>query len=319
MKTFNYFFMIENSESYQPIVAIIGAGNVGSHIAAACLLKNLPAHVLLCDNDENFEAAQVMDLKDSRMFCKKTSIEGGNLGEKKMSDADIFVITAGVRQEPGEDRCSLLARNVQVLQGIKAKIGTIKPTALIILVTNPVDVLTEMAVHIFELPRTQVFGTGTLLDSARLRWRLAEYFDRHIDDVDGYVIGEHGDSELVAWSSVTLSKRIPEEEKKRIGEEIKNAAYQIIQGKGSTFFGIGAVAAQLLSYILSDSKKIIPLSCSLQGEYGVNGISLGVPVKIGKRGIEKIQELELLPEEKEKFLASAEKLKKLFFECQRKT
>ncbi len=308
----------EISLEFKPIVAIIGAGNVGSHIAAACLLKNLPAHILLCDSDEDFEAAQVMDLKDSRMFCKKTKIEGGNLGEKKMSDADIFVITAGVRQEPGEDRCSLLARNVQVLQGIKEKIGTIKPSALIILVTNPVDVLTEMAVHIFDLPRTQVFGTGTLLDSARLRWRLAERFDRHIDDVDGFVIGEHGDSEVVAWSSVSLSHRLSLKEKEQMSSEIKNAAYSIIQGKGSTYFGIGAVTAQLLSFILSDSKKIIPLSCSLQGEYGVEGIALGVPVKIGRKGIEKIYELEIDAFEKEGFLKSAEKLKSLFLECQRK-
>lgn len=303
------------SKNYQPVIAIVGAGNVGSHIAAACLLKNLPAHILLCDHDEDFEAAQVMDLKDSKMFCKKTSIEQGNLNDSQFAKADIFVITAGVKQEPNEDRCSLLARNIAVLQGIKEKIGNISPDALIIMVTNPVDVLTQLAVEIFNLPRTQVFGTGTLLDSARLRWRLAEKFDRHIDDVDGFVIGEHGDSELVAWSSVALSDRLSDQEKNTIAHQVKTAAYEIIQGKGATYFGIGAVSAQLLSFILSDSKKIIPLSCSLQGEYGFSDIALGVPVKIGRGGIEKIYELDLFPEEQEKLKNSADKMKAMLMKC----
>lgn len=269
------------------------------------------------DMNEKFENAQVLDLKDILMFSPKSSVSAANIDSKGLKNADIFVITAGAKQNPGENRCQLLSKNIKILQSIHRGIGTMKKSALVIMVTNPVDVLTQLAVEIFCLPSSQVFGTGTLLDSARLRWRLAEKFERNIADVDGFVLGEHGDSEFVAWSSVRKSKEISSEEKKQIEKDVMMEAYEIIEGKGSTYFGIGAAAAELLDHIVSDSKKIFPLSCCLNGEYGVNDIALGVPAKIGRKGIEKIYELDLEQQEQEKFLASSEKLKKLFLECER--
>jgi len=267
------------------------------------------------DTNEEFEKSQILDLKDQRMFCKNTSVAGVSLQDPIFAETDIFVITAGAKQAPGENRCQLLGRNVSLLQKIKNNIGTIKSTALIIIVTNPVDILTECAVQIFGLPKSQVIGTGTLLDTARLRWRLAEKFQRNIHDVNGMVLGEHGDSEHVAWSTCLLADRLTETEKNEIEKAVKESAYRIIEGKGSTYFGIGVVTATLLQDILNDSKKILPLSASLTGEYSIEGISLGVPVKIGRNGIEEIYELPLLPREKQKLHDSAHKLKTLFSEC----
>jgi L-lactate dehydrogenase len=307
-----YFF-----SGMKPKIAIIGAGNVGSHIVSSSILKNISADFLLIDMNEKFENAQVLDIKDILLFSPNSHIKGSDFGSKELSEADIFVITAGVSQKPGETRCELLGRNVKILQEIKNAIGTIKPSALVIIVTNPVDILTQMAKEIFGLPKNQVFGTGTLLDSARLEWRLAEKLNRNILDVKGYVLGEHGDSEFVAWSSVSQSEKFSPQEREKIETSVKKEAYEIIEGKGSTFFGIGGATAELLSHIVNDSQKIFPLSCPLNGEYGIEGISIGVPAKIGKNGIEEIYEIPLKAEEYKKLLTSAEKLKTLFCECSR--
>ena len=303
-------------KSTNPTIAVIGAGNVGAHIVSASLLKNISANFLLIDMNEKFENAQVLDLRDVQMFSPDASIAGADIGKGKVQQADIIVITAGAKQNPGESRCELLSKNIQILQSIKKGIGDINPKALIVMVTNPVDVLTQLAVDIFKLPKTQVFGTGTLLDSARLRWRLADKFDRNIADVDGYVLGEHGDSEFIAWSHVSKAKEINTKEKAEIERSVMMQAYEIIEGKGSTYFGIGAATAELLKNIVSDSKKILPLSCCLTGEYGLNGVALGIPAKIGRNGIEKIYELDLTKDEQEKLELSAQKLKKLFNQCE---
>lgn len=303
-------------------IAIIGSGNVGAHIASSSLLKNIPADFFLVDQNEKFEQAQVLDMKDILLFAPYSSISGKNFGDPELSQCDIFIITAGAKQQMGETRCSLLGRNVKILQSIKDSLGEIKPSALVIVVTNPVDVLTQVAAEIFNLPKGQVFGTGTYLDSDRLKWRLAEKFNRNILDIQGFVMGEHGDSEFVAWSTVNKEFSLSDDEKKQLQEKTTNAAYKIIEGKGSTYFGIGAVAAELISHIVADSQKILPLSCPLNGEYGINGISLGVPVKVGKYGISEVIELNLLEDEQkkleasaEKLKASAEKLKGLFLQC----
>ncbi len=296
-------------------IAVIGAGNVGSHIVASALLKNISADFLLIDRDEAFEAAQVLDIKDILLFAPNSHVQCASFGDKNLEEVDIFVITAGSNQKPGESRCELLGRNIQILQSIKTQMGKIKKEAIIILVSNPVDILTQAAVGIFGLPKGQVFGTGTLLDSARLKWRLAEIHNRNISDIRGIVMGEHGDSEFVAWSTVTGQERISEKQKSEISESVMKEAYEIIEGKGSTFFGIGAATAELLEHIVNDSKKILPLSCPLNGEYGLSGVSVGVPAKVGRNGIEKIYEFSLEHDEYKKLLSSAEKLKKLLTEC----
>ncbi len=297
-------------------IAIIGAGNVGAHTASSIIHRNIAAQIYLVDQAENFEAAQVLDLKDSLLFHPKAQVFGANFGDKVLSDIDVFVITAGAKQKEGESRCKLLGRNIQVLQQIKKDIGPIKSSAIIIMITNPVDVLTKAAAEIFDLPWGQVFGTGTLLDSSRLRWRLAEKFKLNVENTHGMVLGEHGDSEFVAWSMVTGKEDLTEKDRELLEKEVREEAYKIIEGKGSTYFGIGAACAEFIEHIFSDSGVILPASVPLNGQYGIEGISVGVPAKIGAKGILEIVKKDLTETEQKKLKLSAEKLKKLFEGCE---
>lgn len=295
-------------------VTIIGAGNVGAHIASRMISENLPVHVHLLDMAEAFEAAQVLDLKDGLMFSPNAHVSGVDFGDEAIAQTDVFVITAGAKQKPGETRTDLLARNAAILKDIAGKLSNMKKDAFVLLVSNPVDVLTQLATTYFDLPAGHVIGSGTLLDTSRLRWRLSERFDLSVHDATGYVMGEHGDSEFVAWSAVNRSSELTDEEKEIIATQTREAAYEIIAGKGATFFGIGASATQIVKAILFDQQFVYPVSAPLTGQYGLEGVSLGVPAVIGAGGIEKVIELELTPDETEKLNASAAKLKELLEE-----
>ena len=289
-------------------VAIIGAGNVGAHIASAAVNKNLAAEFLLIDQNQEFETAQVLDLCDSLLFSHNSRVYSADYKDKKVQSADIFVITAGANQKPGETRLDLVYKNVAILKSIKKSLGTLKKSAIVILVTNPVDVLTALAAEIFELPNSQVFGSGTLLDTARLRWRLARKLDKNISNVHGYVLGEHGDSEFVAWSTVEGTDKISRDYQQKTETRVREEAYKIIAGKGATYFGIGAAVAEIIQSILNNSEKVFPLSVVLNGEYGISNIALGVPAKLGEKGIMEVIELGLPPEELAKLQNSAKKL-----------
>jgi len=264
-----------------------------------------------------YEDAQVLDLKDTLLFSPQTHIDGVDFGDAELSDCDVFVITAGAKQKPGETRCDLLARNSVILKNIRQSLVSLSPQAIVILVTNPVDILTRLAAEIFDLPNGQVFGSGTLLDSARLRWRLSETLAMPIDQVNGWVLGEHGDSEFVAWSSVSHAEKLDTHTRAQIQSATMREAYEIISGKGATWFGIGAAVAQILQSIVFDKKQILPVSTPLHGEYGIEDIALGVPCIIGTGGVEKIIEIPLSDTEQTKMQASADKLRLLFAECPR--
>jgi len=289
-------------------ITIVGAGQVGAHIASACIARELDADITMIDERQTCETAQVLDLQDAIYFSKNTKIGCGDYGDKDVEDSDIFVITAGAAQKPGETRLQLVEKNTSILQSIIASLGNIKPTAIVILVTNPVDVLTFKAHEILNLPRTQVFGTGTLLDTSRLRWRLAAKMDIDIETSDGFVLGEHGDTSFIAWSSVQKASKLSQEEKDAMEDSVRNAAYEIIEGKGSTHFGIGAATAELIEHIITPSKKVFPLSVCLEGEYGFSDIAAGVPCKVSENGIKEILQIELSKEEQDKFKASIETL-----------
>ncbi len=306
---------------FMKTIAILGAGAVGAHIASAGILKDIPADFLLVDINEDLEEGQVLDLRDSLLFSDSKNISGANFGDTALSEADIFIITAGCAQKPGESRTDLLCKNEKILQGISKGIGNIKSTAIIIMVTNPVDILTELAQKIFPLSRGQIFGTGTLLDSSRMKWHIAEKCGLHPKNVSGYVLGEHGDSEFVAWSQVAIrGKRAIDvltlQEMEEIEQKTQHQAYEIIKRKGATFFGIGASTIKIISSILSDRKDIFPVSASLNGEFGIFGVTLGVPCVIGEKGIEEVWEIPLPEGEMQKLKNSAEKLKGFLSEYQ---
>jgi len=241
-------------------VLVIGAGNVGAHIINHGITKHIGAEFFLLDLNEELEAAQILDLKDTLLFSHHSQVSGIGFGDERLQDMDVIIITAGANQKEGETRCDLLQKNTSILRSIAEKLGPLKPSAIVMLVTNPVDILTQSAHHIFDLPQNQIFGTGTLLDSARLRWRLAEVMEINVNHVHGYVLGEHGDSEFVAWSSVRPQPKLTVAQKQKIAEEVKQAAYTIIAGKGATYFGIGAATIKLLKAVLNDTKEVLPVS-----------------------------------------------------------
>ena len=299
-------------------VLVIGAGNVGAHIIQYAVTRNIGAEFYLLDINEELEKAQILDLKDTLLFSEKAKVEGINFDDPRIEEMDIIVVTAGANQGPGETRCDLLKKNTSILQSIASGLENIKSSAIVLLVTNPVDILTHIAYDLFDLPKQQIFGTGTLLDSARLKWRLAEKMNINIKNVHGWVLGEHGDSEFVAWSTVgPLNTAISQSEKEAIELSVQRQAYEIIEGKGATYFGISAATNCLLNAIIHDTKQILPVSTiyPYSDHKSLQNVPIGVPATIGANGVEQIMELQLTEEEFQKLRKSADKLCKLYGSC----
>ena len=280
-------------------VAIVGAGAVGSAMAYACLIRESAREVVLYDIDSAKVTAEVLDLAHGTQFTGSSKITGGNSIEL-MADADVVVITAGAKQKPGQTRLDLAATNVRILESMLPGLVAVAPSAVYVLVTNPCDVLAVVAQQITGLPSTQVFASGTVLDSARLRWLLAERLQVASPSVHAYIVGEHGDSEFPLWSQtrigpVPLSEwRLPEGgfftegELISIAEQVKNAAYQVIAGKGATNYAIGLSGARIVEAIINDENAVLPVSSLLSGYRGISGVALSVPSVVGAAGISRV-------------------------------
>lgn len=296
-------------------IAIIGAGNVGSTIAYVATLKNLAAEISLIDINEKKEEGEVMDIADGMCFVETGCVKGADFADAR--DADIIVYTAGAPQAPGEMRLDLIDKNRRILESVFKKITRLKSTVVIIMVANPVDALTAEAIRLTKLPAGRVFGTGTALDTARLRTELSHIFEVSAQNVHGYVLGEHGNSEFVAWSSVTVGgipaaalNALTARARNEIEERVRQEAYEIIARKNATFYGIALTTADIIEAVLFDQKKIMSVSTLVTHWNGVHNEVLGVPAVIGRGGVEKIWPLVLSKEEQKKFAASATLLKK---------
>ncbi|MBI4427392.1 MAG: L-lactate dehydrogenase [Candidatus Magasanikbacteria bacterium] len=298
----------------QSKIAIIGAGAVGATTAYTATLKNLAAEILLIDVNETKEEGEVMDIADGLCLVETGCVKGADF--KDARDADIIVITAGAPQKPGETRLDLVKKNTEIQKSIFKQIGKLKSTAIIIMVANPVDVLALAAQKLSGLPRQQVFGSGTTLDTMRLKATLAKKLKVSPQSVHGYILGEHGDSEFVAWSTVTVGgvpidkiKEITAKDKIEIEKKVKKEAYEIINRKGATFYGIALVLSDIIEAILYNQHKIMPISSRLLECQGVNNVCLGMPAVLGRNGVEKIWPLPLNAKEKKKLQNSAKILK----------
>lgn len=303
-------------KSSTPKIAVIGAGAVGSTLAYTLMLKNTASEIILIDIEEAKEEGHVMDIRDGLCFVETSTVRGGNF--KDARDADVVVITAGLAGRKDESRLSLVKDNKKIVTSIFKKIGKLKPTTVVIMVTNPVDVLTHLAHRLVKLPKGQVFGTGTALDTARLKTTLAHDFKVNSSNVHGYVLGEHGDSQIIAWSTVTIEgslikkrKSFSEARQKKIENYVREKAEEIIKRKGATFFGIAMAAADIVEAVLFDQHKTIAVSTHVDNWNGVSGVCMGVPAIIGRQGVERLSPLELNAQEKRKLKRSAEVLKKL--------
>lgn len=289
-------------------IAIIGAGRVGTTTAYALMLKNIAAEILLVDVDPIRCKGEFLDLDDALPFCAASSIKDANLSDA--AQADIIIITAGIAQKPGQKRSELLETNKNVIDSIAKGLTPINPNAIIIVVSNPLDIL---ALHLRSkklVPDNQLFGSGTLLDSIRLTGLIAKKFNVAPESVHAWILGEHGDSQFAAWSLVSIdgaSIDIDQTELDDFAQKTLQKAYEIIDCKGSTFYGIAACVAALCESIVFDQRKIFPVSSYLS-EYG---IYMSVPCIVGQNGIEERFTLALNDKEKEQLEKSAQAIKKL--------
>ncbi len=306
-------------------VVLIGTGFVGMSFAYALLNQNVCNELALIDIDTKKAHGEAMDLNHGLAFS------GANMkiyaaDYSACSDADIVVICAGVSQKPGETRPALLSRNSAVFKSIVEPVVASGFSGIFLIATNPVDVMTHVVKTLSGFPESRVIGSGTTLDTARLRFLLGEYFNIDPKNVHAYVIGEHGDSEFVPWSQALIGTksvadiiskygdRFNQSEMDEISEKVKNAAYEIIEAKTSTYYGIGMSLVRIVKAILKDEKSILTVSAYLNGEYGESGVYAGVPVVLGKQGVRGHLNLNLTDEESDKFHNSCEVLRQYYKE-----
>ncbi len=300
-------------------ISIIGAGAIGATTAFALLQKGIAREIVINDINQEKALGEVLDLIHGSALASPCNVTLGALEDTKNSD--IIIITAGVAQKPGETRLDLVDKNYKIFKSFVPTLAKLSPNAILLVVSNPVDILAYMTYKLSGFPKERVIGSGTVLDTTRLRSLLGKYFGVDGRIVQGYVHGEHGDSEFVPWSSLTIGN-IPIEKfsnqleiewdsatEKVIADDVKNAAYEVINRKGATAFSVAAVLARIVEAFLKDEKTILSVSTLLNDYYGVSETYLSVPTIVGKNGVEKVLNIEFSEEEKEKFISSANIMK----------
>lgn len=285
-------------------VSIIGGGHVGMSAAFAMILKNTVGELVLFDRDTDKMKGEQLEFQHSLTFLGTTKITAAE-SYKDLKNSDVIIFTAGRAQLPGESRLNLVKSNIEVIKTILPDVIKYSPESVIIMVTNPVDILTYQASQLLKLPQGRIFGSGTSLDSARFKFHLSEFLGINPKNIHTYVLGEHGDSSFPTISHANIGGQpistMKDFSSKKIQEaflKARTAAGTIIAAKGSTYYAIGVVINQLVSAILRDTKRVYPVSIPLTGQYGYQDVSISVPCVIGKNGVEKILEVPLSNEEK---------------------
>ena len=288
-------------------VVIIGAGLVGSTFAYSLMMNGIASEIIMLDVNEARLKGEIMDLNHGISFVKPVLVRAGTYED--CADADIIVITAGANQKPGETRLDLLVRNTAIFKSILDQINAVGTEALLLVASNPVDIMTYVTYKLSGFPSQRVIGSGTVLDSARFRYLISAHCKVDPSNVHAYIIGEHGDTEVPVWSLANIAGlrfadycpvcggNCGEFPKEQIYQEVKNAAYQIIQGKGATYYAIGLALVQIVESILRDERSVLTVSTLLTGEYGISDLYLSLPCIVGRGGIIKQIRLELTPEE----------------------
>jgi L-lactate dehydrogenase len=298
-------------------IAIVGAGSVGATLAYACLLRGVGRDLVLHDIDAAKVEAQVLDLEHGLQFVPAATVTGSaDLGV--CAGADIIVLTAGAKQKPGQSRLDLAAANAEMCRTTVPRLLGVAPDALLMVVTNPVDVLTQIALKVSGLPARRVFGSGTVLDTSRLRFALARRCGVAVPNVHANIAGEHGDSEIALWSTATIAniplrtwrppdgRQLDDTELDAFLDQVRGSALRIIRGKGATNFAIGLAAARVLEAIQADERRIFTVSALLDGEYGIQDVCLAVPRLLGRAGVLGTIPVPLDDDEVEGLQASAE-------------
>jgi len=296
-------------------VSIIGAGMVGSTLAYSLVIQDVAEEVALIDINKKLAKAQVMDLQHAAPFTRHTNIKVGSYSDCK--DSAVVAITCGAAQKPGETRLDLIGKNTKIIKEIIPQIFKANPKAVVLMITNPVDVLTYAAISMYPSKKNQIIGSGTTLDSARFRHLISKKLNINTQSIHAYIMGEHGDSEFPVWSTASVGnsslddyKKLSKKDKQNIFEGARKAAYAIIAGKQSTYYGIGSAAAYIIRSILHDKRTVLPVSHLIENVYGVNKVCLSTPVIVGRGGVVGALPLRLSKEEKASFMKSAQVLKK---------
>ena len=296
-------------------VAVVGCGFVGSACAFTLMQHGLFSEMVLIDADRRKAEGEAMDIAHGLLFAKPMNIYAGNYDDA--ADAALVIVTAGANQKPGETRLDLVKKNSAIMRSVAGQLRERQYEGMLLVVANPVDILTRVAQSCAGLPEARVFGSGTVLDSARLRYLLGEHLQ--VDSV-----GEHGDSEIAVWSSAHVSG-VPlhefcemrgyfdhENAMREIGESVKNSAYKIIERKGATYYGIAMAVQRICEAVMRDEKSVLPVSTALHGEFGIDGVTLSVPAILGARGVEKVVPVSLDENELTRLRYSADMLRGIY-------
>ena len=299
-------------------VAIVGCGFVGSATAFCLMQSGLFSEMVLIDADHDKAEGEALDIAHGIPFVGHVNIYAG--GYDDIVDAAIVIVTAGANQKPDETRLDLVHKNVGIYKSIIPEIANRNYQGILLIVSNPVDILTYVACKLSNMPENRVIGSGTVLDSARLKYKLGEQLNVDSKSVHAFIIGEHGDSEIAAWSSANVSG-VPlndfcelrghfqhEESMERIAEQVKNSAYEIISKKRATYYGIAMSVKRICEAIVRNERSILPVSRMIHGEYDIEGIALSMPAVVGEDGVQTRVPISLSEEEQVKLRQSADTL-----------
>jgi L-lactate dehydrogenase len=300
-------------------VVLVGDGAVGSSYAFAMAQQGLAEELVIVDVIKERTVGDALDLEDATVFTAPKKIYSGEYSD--CADADLVVITAGAPQKPGETRLDLVDKNLKILSSIVQPVVDSGFKGIFLVAANPVDILTYATWKLSGFPKNRVIGSGTSLDSSRLRVALAKKLDLDPRDVNAYIMGEHGDSEFAAYSAATAGGQSIVELAKQAGvsfddllkieDETRNKAYEIINRKGATFYGVATSLMRITKAILRDENAVLPVGASLEGEYGLNDIFIGTPAVINASGLDRVIEVPLDDREKDLMAKSAATLRQI--------
>ena len=301
--------------------AVIGCGFVGSSTACDMMHTGVFSVLVLIVVNQDKAKGEAMDLSHGLPFARPMKIYAGDYSD--LRECALIVITAGAAQKPDETRLDLVHKNVGIFRSIIPEIVKYNKEAVLLVVSNPVDILTYAAQKLSGLPSRQVLGSGTVLDTARLKYLVGEHLGVDSRSVHAFIIGEHGDSELAVWSGANVSgvdldhfcelcgHTRHRENMERIYTDVRDSAYEIIEKKGATYYGIAAAVARIAQCIVRDEHSVLPVSTNLHGLYGVGDLCMSVPTVVGRRGAEKVLEIEMNDEERAEFRRSAATLEEV--------
>ena len=299
--------------------AIVGCGQVGASIAFRFLQQGLFSRLVLLDANRDKAEGEAMDLRDGLPYGAAMEITAG--GYDDLADCALVVITAGANQKPGETRLDLIGKNTEILRSVLREITARQFGGILLVVSNPVDVLTYAAWKLSGYPRERVIGSGTVLDTGRLKQLLGAELRVDSRNIHAFIIGEHGDSELAVWSEANVSglaledfcrirgQDLGREDRERLYREVRDSAYEIIRRKGATYYGIAMAVGRIAACIVKDERAVLPVSVALNGQYGMEGLALSLPSIVGREGVQEILEIPLSREEQAELEASAEQMR----------